>query len=607
MNILISVLNGRLKGRKYPVAEGKSVKIGRGSAADVVIVDSMSSRIHCEITNHGTQFILKDLDSSNGTYKDDEPIKQVSVHSGDRFKIGTTIFEIRGVAGPIDDHMAEEPVVAVEKSGVAKTGIIQNPDRLEDEDRKKTVIRRDGPKPETKGYTLGEFENLVSNIEAMDEEGEEEDLPPITVIASGKEAEPAVEDEELPPVEVVESGSAPEKSPESDGLPPVEVVESSKESDDLPPVEVVESGKAEEADLEELPPIEVVSSGKEAVEAVDAGPEERTSGTVESDDETESEDSALSAVTDESTGTSETEAEESDEASEPVQPYSNESAELPSIPVIEPMSSPAPVVPEPVIEVKTSYPEYGKEIPDPKLDSEPMKSPDTVTEDAGLMMVEPGKTRDVPPDEFMEALDAIPDEEPEELRKKVEPEAEEEVEDKVEIPDLEEAPPPPVSEAFDPIPQDFQIPQSEPMPELEEVPGMEKEEEEEEKPAGDRITVEFRKTVESADDGEEESSLAILEPVPGFEYEDDLLCIRCGNLMEQKDIDGGLAQKEGYGYVCPTCVRTETDGQMSGLGFGNLEVVDVGTIDDELLEEMKKEGTDVAEMLDEALRSQKDE
>jgi hypothetical protein len=77
--------------------------------------------------------------------------------------------------------------------------------------------------------------------------------------------------------------------------------------------------------------------------------------------------------------------------------------------------------------------------------------------------------------------------------------------------------------------------------------------------------------------------------------------------MEQKDIDGGLAQKEGYGYVCPTCVQTEIDGQMSGLGFGNLEVVDVGTIDDELLEEMKKEGTDVAEMLDEALRSQKDE
>lgn len=568
MNILISVLNGRMKGREFPVAEGKTVKIGRGSGADFVIVDAMSSRLHCEVTNNSTAFILRDLGSSNGTFKDDQAIKQVNVYSGDRFKIGSTVFEIRGLEGPIDNYMTNaEPVVRVEKSGITKTRIVLNPKRLEQEDEKKTVLRRVGPKQEKNDYTLGEFESLVSEIEGLDDE-EEEDLPPITVIASGREVRPSTGDDEFPPVEVVESGYA----------------------------------KDSENDLEDLPPIEVVSSGK-ALERAERGPGAPELAAVDSDDEPEFEDSDLPVVTVESPRVSEPKSANSDNEAALADPFATESAERPSISVPEPMDSlDPPVASEMSIHVKTTYPEYGQEIPDPKLDAEPMGSPDTVTEHDGLVMVEPGRTREATPDEFMSALDAIPKEEPE-LRKRPRPEAEKEED----IPELEEAPPSPIPMGFDPVPKHFQLRSSTPIPMLEEMPGLEEEEEEEEeeKPTPDRMTVEFRKSVESAEDGDEESSLAILEPVPGFDYEDDLLCIRCGNMMEQNDIDHGLAQKEGKGFVCPKCVRTEIDGQMSGLGFGNLEVVDVGTIDEELLEEMKKEGPDIAEMLDEALRSQK--
>ncbi|MDA0841205.1 MAG: FHA domain-containing protein, partial [Planctomycetota bacterium] len=367
MNILISVLNGRMKGRKFPVAEGKTVKIGRGSGADFVIVDAMSSRLHCEVTNNSTAFILRDLGSSNGTFKDDQAIKQVNVYSGDRFKIGSTVFEIRGIEGPIDNYMTNaEPVVRVEKSGITKTRIVLNPKRLEQEDEKKTVLRRVGPKQEKNDYTLGEFESLVSEIEGLDDEGEEEeeDLPPITVIASGREVRPSTGDDEFPPVEVVESGYA----------------------------------KDSENDLEDLPPIEVVSSGK-ALGRAERGPEPEFVA-VDSDVEPEFEDSDLPVVTVESPGVSEPKSAKSDNEAALADPFATESAERPSISVPEPMDSlDPPVASEMSIHVKTTYPEYGQEIPDPKLDAEPMGSPDTVTEHDGLVMVEPGRTREATPAE----------------------------------------------------------------------------------------------------------------------------------------------------------------------------------------------------------------
>lgn len=50
------------------------LKIGRGQSADVVLADAQISRTHCEVRLKEDELHVVDLDSTNGTYVDDEKI-----------------------------------------------------------------------------------------------------------------------------------------------------------------------------------------------------------------------------------------------------------------------------------------------------------------------------------------------------------------------------------------------------------------------------------------------------------------------------------------------------------------------------------------------------
>jgi serine/threonine protein kinase len=50
------------------IESGRPVTVGRSKAADVQILHSVVSRLHCQIHHDGSTWILKDLDSSNGTW-----------------------------------------------------------------------------------------------------------------------------------------------------------------------------------------------------------------------------------------------------------------------------------------------------------------------------------------------------------------------------------------------------------------------------------------------------------------------------------------------------------------------------------------------------------
>ena len=45
------------------VTEGQVLIVGRGPTADVVILDRLASRNHCELRNDGSQCLLSDLES----------------------------------------------------------------------------------------------------------------------------------------------------------------------------------------------------------------------------------------------------------------------------------------------------------------------------------------------------------------------------------------------------------------------------------------------------------------------------------------------------------------------------------------------------------------
>ena len=60
------------------------VTLGRHSTCEVIVLDPSISRRHAQISLKGTQFILRDLESRNGTYLNNNPVSQpVVIQEGD--------------------------------------------------------------------------------------------------------------------------------------------------------------------------------------------------------------------------------------------------------------------------------------------------------------------------------------------------------------------------------------------------------------------------------------------------------------------------------------------------------------------------------------------
>lgn len=75
------------------LTEGKVLAVGRGQAADVIILDKLASRIHCEIWHTGKECVVSDLESLNGTFVNGKPVKRDVLQPGDLVAIGSTEME----------------------------------------------------------------------------------------------------------------------------------------------------------------------------------------------------------------------------------------------------------------------------------------------------------------------------------------------------------------------------------------------------------------------------------------------------------------------------------------------------------------------------------
>jgi pSer/pThr/pTyr-binding forkhead associated (FHA) protein len=70
---------------------GDSFTIGRGKSCDFVIDSNRVSREHVRILREGSEFVLEDLNSSNGTFYGPakEKITRRKIKDGDEFTLGT--------------------------------------------------------------------------------------------------------------------------------------------------------------------------------------------------------------------------------------------------------------------------------------------------------------------------------------------------------------------------------------------------------------------------------------------------------------------------------------------------------------------------------------
>ncbi len=76
--------------RVYPILSSRVV-LGRSRECDVHLADANASRRHCEIVQEGaSSWSVVDLDSTNGTELNGQPVSRASLEDGDRVTVGST-------------------------------------------------------------------------------------------------------------------------------------------------------------------------------------------------------------------------------------------------------------------------------------------------------------------------------------------------------------------------------------------------------------------------------------------------------------------------------------------------------------------------------------
>jgi Nif-specific regulatory protein len=91
MNPRLVSIAGPLKGATFTLADSET-SIGRESANRLCISDPSVSRRHSIIRREGEQFKINDLESLNGTFVNDVPVKERALAHGDRVRIGDYLF-----------------------------------------------------------------------------------------------------------------------------------------------------------------------------------------------------------------------------------------------------------------------------------------------------------------------------------------------------------------------------------------------------------------------------------------------------------------------------------------------------------------------------------
>ena len=76
--------------RDFHLTPGAVKTVGRDATADYTVDAALVSRLHCRLSATDAELKVEDLDSTNGTYVNDQRIGQapLALASGDRLRLG---------------------------------------------------------------------------------------------------------------------------------------------------------------------------------------------------------------------------------------------------------------------------------------------------------------------------------------------------------------------------------------------------------------------------------------------------------------------------------------------------------------------------------------
>ena len=108
MQVVLTVNDGPMAGRKCWVATGQAIRVGRTAAADFIFDrDGEMSSLHFEVSWHDGAVVLRDLGSTNGTFVDGVQVGEKQLISGSMIRAGRTTFEVTISEAAPDEGSAE--------------------------------------------------------------------------------------------------------------------------------------------------------------------------------------------------------------------------------------------------------------------------------------------------------------------------------------------------------------------------------------------------------------------------------------------------------------------------------------------------------------------
>jgi len=101
------VLKGSQRGREITIA-GDVIRIGKAETNELVLSEDTVSRVHCEIIRDARGYLLRDLQSTNGTFLDGAEVREAYMRAGSSITVGTVQIKFQPFEERIDILPTEE-------------------------------------------------------------------------------------------------------------------------------------------------------------------------------------------------------------------------------------------------------------------------------------------------------------------------------------------------------------------------------------------------------------------------------------------------------------------------------------------------------------------
>ncbi|MEM9751815.1 MAG: FHA domain-containing protein [Planctomycetota bacterium] len=119
--------------RSFPLPDGPTT-VGRKNSCGLRIPLTSVSRLHCEFRVDDGRVSLRDLGSSNGTFKNGERIQDTDLNAGDEVEVGPVRFMVVIDGQPAESELDAAPAAAVAEASEEPAAIPVEPEPADDAD-----------------------------------------------------------------------------------------------------------------------------------------------------------------------------------------------------------------------------------------------------------------------------------------------------------------------------------------------------------------------------------------------------------------------------------------------------------------------------------------